>query len=209
LRLAFFIRQIWFTLKFDIADVALFISGKGVRREIVSEIPIAPSMIVDMLTGTGSILIEYAQAFPNAFIYAVDSDPKALSFVSDRLTDRGISRFQTIVGDAKDVKLPEGKADLVNISFGLHELCFEDRRKVLLEAMRLLKTNGFLIVSDYRMPEGRGKGILARIFFRLFEPPWISEVLKGDIKDAIQEAGFMLEREYDLPLTSLFIARNP
>ena len=69
------------TIRSDIADLALRLVGPRVRRETAAAVSETPELIVDICTGTGSVLLEYARRFPSSRIVAVDRDPRALAIV--------------------------------------------------------------------------------------------------------------------------------
>ena len=198
-----------YTLSSDIVDVPVSLVGRRVRAEAVRAVGGTPSLVVDLLTGTGSTLLEYAGRFPSTRIVAIDLDPGVLAVARERLLARGFANLETIVGDARDVPLPAGAADVVNISFGLHENRRVDRLLILGEACRLLREGGELVVIDYREFRGPAKRALGRVYFLLFEPRWVSELFRGGLEREVAQAGFEIERTRELPLSRLVVARKP
>jgi ubiquinone/menaquinone biosynthesis C-methylase UbiE len=197
-----------YTLDIDIVEVALRLVGRNVRRDTALAADGSPSVIIDLLTGTGAVLPFYARRFPEARIIAVDLDPRLLGLVKKRLQDSASFSLETIDGDARDLPLAASIADLVNISFGLHELKKRDRCLVLGEACRVLKPGGQLIVADYR----RVRGIIrlaSWLYFLVFEPRWVRELFDGGLERQVADAGFVIEKvRTDLPMTQLILARK-
>jgi ubiquinone/menaquinone biosynthesis C-methylase UbiE len=198
-----------YTLKSDIVSIPLRLFGGEVRREITRAAVPEPQVIVDLLTGTGSMVLLYAGRFPDARIVTVDLDPRILRFASRRVESSTGKRIETMVADAREIKMPAGSADLVNISYGLHELKRMDRSMVLGEACRLLEPEGQLLVADYREVEGIGRRLLLRLYFYFSEPCWVCELFYGGLVRQVADAGFEIVKvRRDLPLTQLIEARK-
>lgn len=194
------------TLRSDIADLALRLVAPGARKETVRSA--GPSVfIVDLCTGTGSVLVEYARRNPNSRIVAVDSDPEILKLVRGRLENSEFSNIEYIVADAADVPIESGSCDLVNISFGLHENNRKKRIEILRESYRILNSSGRIVVTDYREVTSICSSFIMRVFLKLFEPPWINELFEEGLTHELEEAGFNIEKVADdLPLTRLITA---
>jgi ubiquinone/menaquinone biosynthesis C-methylase UbiE len=200
---------VWRWLDIDIVEVALRLVGRDVRRDTALAATGSPSVILDLLTGTGAVLPFYARRFPEARIIAVDLDPCVLAYVKKRVDETAPCSLETIAADASDLPLPASSADLVNISFGLHELKKMDRNLVLGEACRVLRPGGQLIVADYRAVKGILRRLVARLYFAFFEPCWVRELFAGGLEKQVADAGFDVETvRADLPMTQLIIARK-
>ena len=198
-----------YTLKSDIVSIPLRLFGGEVRREITRAATPEPDVIVDLLTGTGSMVLLYASRFPQARIVTVDRDPRILRFASRRVESATGKRIETLAGDARDITMPAGSADLVNISYGLHELKRMDRSMVLGEACRLLMPEGQLLVADYREVKGIVRRLVMRLYFYFSEPCWVRELFYGGLVRQVADAGFEIVKvRRDLPLTQLIEARK-
>ena len=198
-----------YTLKSDIVSIPLRLFGREVRREIARAAVPEPEVIVDLLTGTGSMVLLYASRFPDARIVTIDLDPRILRFARRRVESATGKRIETLAADARDITLPAGNADLVNISYGLHELKRMDRSMVLGEACRLLTPEGQLLVADYREVKGIGRRLLMRLYFYFSEPCWVRELFGDGLVRQVTDAGFQIEKvRRDLPLTQLIEARK-
>ncbi|MBN1288803.1 MAG: methyltransferase domain-containing protein [Actinobacteria bacterium] len=196
------------TVKSDIADLALRITGPGVRRETVRAAGPAGS-IADLCTGTGSALLEYARKNPDIRIVTIDRDPETLGLAGKRLSSYGYDNIEIIASEVDDIPVPSSSFELVNISFGLHENHKIRRAAILGECLRILMNGGKLVVTDYREVKGTVKAFFMRLFLRLFEPPWVDELFGGGLAREIRDAGFSIEAERcDLPMTQLIIAKK-
>ena len=195
------------TISSDIADLALRLVGPRVRRETAAAVSETPSLIVDICTGAGSVLIEYALRFPSARIVAVDRDPRALALVQRRLAESGFVNLETAACEADNLPFADGTVDLANVSFGLHENDKDRRGRILRESLRVLRMGGRLVVTDYREARGIVGSTLMRLYLALFEPRWVPEIFSGGLEREMEAAGFELETvRLDLPLTRLVVA---
>jgi ubiquinone/menaquinone biosynthesis C-methylase UbiE len=198
-----------YMFKIDIIEAVLRVFGRHVRRDTAMAATGTPSVIVDLLTGVGAVLPFYASRFPGARIIAVDMDSRLLGLVKKRLDDEAGCAIETLDADARDLPLTASSTDLVNISFGLHELKRMDRCLVLGEACRVLKPDGQLIVADYREAKGIVRRLAARLYFAFFEPRWACELFGGGLERHVADAGFDIEKvRLDLPMTQLIVAKK-
>jgi len=206
------LRLAWHTARSDIVEVPLRVLGGRVRHETAAaagEAGGGPRELLDVCTGTGSVLLEYARLYPGVRITAVDRDPALLELTRRRLARAGFSRVRTLEADARELPLPACSVDVANVSFGLHESARLDRGLILGECFRVLVPGGLLVVSDYREVEGRARALLMRLYLRAAEPGWVPELFSGGLEREIEAAGFeVISARTDLPLTRLLVARR-
>ncbi len=201
---------IWYLIKSDIVEIPLYLFSRGLRKRIASLGGENPRVVIDLLSGIGSAAVEFASLYPDARVFAVDIDPGALELVRKRAKRMGLSNVETVVADARELPFEADSADVINISFGLHENRSHDRKMIIGESMRVLKKGGFLLVADY----GKSGNILHRaiglFFLRFFEPEWAREVLSGFVERELKEAGFHLKKFYhEFPLSWFARAVKP
>jgi len=198
-----------YMLSNDIVELLLRLAGRDVRSEIAGSASGSPAVIIDELTGIGAMLPRYAKRFPEARIIAIDLDAGMLECLQKHTERAGPEGVEFLPADARELPLAAGSADLVNISYGLHELNWLDRELVLGEACRILKPGGELVVADYRAGRGLVRRALTSIYFRLAEPRWIREIFDGGLQRQVEDAGFEIRRvTADLPVTQLVVARK-
>jgi 2-polyprenyl-3-methyl-5-hydroxy-6-metoxy-1,4-benzoquinol methylase len=103
--------------------------------------------IADLGCGAGWSTIALAEAFPNADVVGIDSDPASIADAKANAAAAGVNvRFECL--DAADL---EGPYDLVLILEALHDLAAPT--KVLREVRGALKVNGALLVADEKVAE--------------------------------------------------------
>lgn len=199
-----------YLIKSDIVEIPLSLFSSGLRGRIASFGGDNPKLIIDLLSGIGSAAIEFARLYPDARVFAVDLDPGVIDLVRKRARQMGLFNVETIVADARELPFEADFADVINISFGLHENRSHDRKMIIGESMRILKRGGFLVVADY----GRSGNFLHRavvsFFLKFFEPKWARDVLEGCVEREIKEAGFIVEKFCDeFPLSWFARAVKP
>jgi ubiquinone/menaquinone biosynthesis methyltransferase len=119
------------------------------KRRVAQVIAQEPwSLLLDCATGTGDIILRvlnHKQLQPSQRIIASDISPQMLAIAQKRLgAAKSLVEFR--VFDAHSMpELPAESVDLYSISLGL-KIC--RRRKVLQEAIRLLRPGGRLVVLE-------------------------------------------------------------
>ena len=112
----------------------------AVGEELVHRLDVAEGeQVVDVACGTGNAAIPAAAA--GAQVTAVDLTPQMLEVARRRADDAGV-RVDWVEGDAEELPLPDGYADLVLSTFGC---MFAPRHEVVAdELVRVLAADGRL-----------------------------------------------------------------
>jgi len=103
-----------------------------------------PNKIVDLASGTGDLALALQKKLPNAEVVGVDFLPEMLALAQRK----GVR--QTVVADAMKLPFADASFDCVTVAFGLRNM--EDWGKALGEMLRILKTNGHLLVLEFSLP---------------------------------------------------------
>jgi len=164
------------------------------REELIAAIDFSPSeKILDMCCGTGGATLVIAKrAGENSEVAGVDVSSGQIE-VARRRSRLGNVRFTE--GDAASTGLEERYFDKVFITHALHEMSRDIRLKVLMEARRVLRENGKVVILDLDKPED----VLVRLFIGFwffywlpfnFETPTRRDMLKHGLTKEVEEAGF-------------------
>lgn len=146
-------------------------------------------VIADVGTGVGFMIPYFLEAIgPQGKIYAEDIHQDFLDEVEQKKRENNWTNVETILGDQKDPKLPDGAVDLAFILDAYHH--FNYPAETLKNIRRALKDDGRLVVAD---------------FYRSREHPRMSKQrLESHIRldrdgfaREIASAGFKLERHFD------------
>lgn len=140
------------------------------------------SRVADLGAGGGWFTVRLANRVgPNGRVYAEDVQPEMIESIRQRLANQQVKNVETILGDAKDPRLP-GNLDAVLIVDTYTQ--FEYPVAVLRRVAQALGPNGRLGIVDFKKDGAGGPG-----------PSREERVDPADIKAAADEAGLRLLSE--------------
>jgi ubiquinone/menaquinone biosynthesis C-methylase UbiE len=116
---------------------------EAAMRQMLGPSPI--ETLVDLGTGTGQALELFADQSQKLF--GIDSSRDMLAIARTALPQTTLRRAELRQADIYAVPLPDNTADVVTIHQVLHFL--DEPQKALLEARRIMKPNGRLLVVDF------------------------------------------------------------
>jgi ubiquinone/menaquinone biosynthesis C-methylase UbiE len=132
-------------------------------------------------------------------VFAVDVQKTILSFLKKSISRRGFKNIKLIWANLekpKATKIPKNSVDLVLISSTLHQV--KDKKAVLLEAKRILKEKGRLLIIDWK-PNAPS-----------FGPPASLRLNEEHLKKEVQNAGFESTKELKVGAYHFgFLAQSP
>ena len=104
--------------------------------------------IVDFGCGSGGWVLPLAKGSEDRIIYAIDILKEPLSALKARAELEKISNIKTILADCEEkIELIDESCDLVLITNLLFEV--DDKKFVLMEAKRILKKGGKILIVDW------------------------------------------------------------
>ncbi len=118
-------------------------SVEHAMQQLVGARPV--STLVDLGTGTGRVLELFAPLATE--LHGIDASREMLAIARASLEKHGMQRAQLRQADIFALPLPDAMADLVTIHQVLHFL--DEPQLALLEARRILKPDGKLLVVDF------------------------------------------------------------
>lgn len=181
--------------------VALTMRERAFRGAVLEAAlaPPAPSTVIDIGCGTGSLAIALARRAPQLRIVGVDADPDMLERAQAKLVRSGHGgTIEWAKGRAERLPLKDGGADVAALALVLHHLARSGKDAALSEARRVLRPGGRLIVADWGRPRDplTAVGFLALQLIDGFATT--REHRAGRLAQRIEEAGFndlqLLER---------------
>lgn len=111
----------------------------------------APSRIVDVGTGTGTLAIAALERWPDARAIGIDPSPRMLEHARRSAEQRGhglSERLELVVGFDDELPVPDRSADLVVSSFVIQLV--ENREWMLSEIRRVLRPGGTVALVTWR-----------------------------------------------------------
>lgn len=174
--------------------------GEGrCRRELIAHVDFSPGeRILDMCCGTGGATFVIAEkAGERSEITGMDLSRGQIQ-VAEKKNRLSYVRF--IEGDVVDTGCQDAYFDKVFVTHALHEMTRETRLKVLIEAKRVLKEKGKLIVLELDNPESLFLRLATGFWFVYwlpfnFETPTRKDMLRHGLANEVREAGFKRVRK--------------
>ncbi len=151
-------------------------------EEIIDDLPLEKGMAAaDFGCGSGGWVIPLSKKLEDGIVYAVDLLEEPLSALRGKVERESISNIKIIRENIEEgTEIRSDSVDLVLMTNFLFQV--EDRKKVFSEAERILRTDGILLVVEWRLDS-----TLA---------PSIAKIGPEEVKGLAEEAGFKLEEEF-------------
>jgi len=141
-------------------------------------------VIADIGSGGGYFTLKFAQIVgEEGKVYAVDTDEKLLEFVNNNAEQKGLNNVVTVLAKDK-LELPKESLDFVFMRNVTHHI--SDRVSYFKNLKKFLKPSGKVVIIEYK----KGKPFTFRGMFGHY-------VSKETIVQEMEEAGYVLEKEFD------------
>ena len=122
-----------------------------------------PHRILDICCGTGSVVIAFAESYPDAILVGYDFSHGMLRKAREK---SATSRAVYLEGDAAQLPFADGSFDVVSCSHALYELKGEGRQQALEEMKRVMNPEGLVLLMEHEVPS---RPLLRLLFYlRLF-----------------------------------------
>jgi ubiquinone/menaquinone biosynthesis C-methylase UbiE len=106
-------------------------------------------VVLDIGAGAGYLSLPVARMLKSGKVISLDLSNEMLDGLKKNLRRKGLEdKVQILKSDASSINLGDESVDMVVSICAFHE--FPDPRETLLEAIRILKPNGPVIVADFR-----------------------------------------------------------
>ena len=151
---------------------------KAVKRLKKSLAYVANPKILDVACGTADSTIQIAKSIVNAEISGIDISDGMLKIGEEKVEQQELSdRISFLKSPAENIDFQDNTFDAVFVAFGVRN--FSDRMKGLGEIMRVLKTNGTLMVLELSEPQN----VIVRWCYNLYFKnilPFIGKRVSGN-----------------------------
>lgn len=119
--------------------------GYSVSKWIKSVYPdFAPQTMLDMGTQGGSNLVAYSEEFPGIDLYGIDIAAPSLRYGHAKAEQAGV-KMHLSQQNAEKMDFADSSFDLVVSSFFFHEIAVPATKRILAEALRVLKPGGLMV----------------------------------------------------------------
>ena len=178
---------------YDLLDVIYFSNYEKSPRKVVLESIDEQDKILDLCTGTATSAINIAKAKTNIKIVGVDLSKDMLKVAKDKVKRAGIRNIKLYQMDATQLKFKSNSFDKVLLSLILHELDEELADKIIMEAKRVLKDNGEIIITEWEPSQQLSKKILFAPLHYL-EPKSYRKFIKKDLYSYFESHGLKIQQ---------------
>lgn len=148
----------------------------------------APTLL-DIGSGTGTMLIDLAREAPVAQPIGVDGDSQVIHRASVKAAASGV-KLDLRLGRAQELPVPDSSVDVVTMSLLLHHLSDADKLTALREAHRVLRAGGKLLILDW----GKPHNALFRALFLLVQALDGADTTRANVEGKVpgiaESAGF-------------------
>jgi ubiquinone/menaquinone biosynthesis C-methylase UbiE len=110
----------------------------------------AGDRVLDVCCGTGDQAIHYAKR--GIIATGVDLSPSMIKLAERNKRKQGLRNVSFQIADAQNLPFENSFFDYASISLALHEVERTARDRIILEMKRVVKKEGVLIFTDYRIP---------------------------------------------------------
>jgi SAM-dependent methyltransferase len=191
----------WLTPLYD--TVAWLIGERSLKRRLITQARLAPGhAVLDVGSGTGTLLLLAHEAEPAARLTGLDIDPRIIALARAKLTAARVPA-EIVEGSATAPPLPAGSFDRVLTTLVLHHLTTAQKAEAFAAIRRLLKPGGEFHVADWGTPQNLLMQIAA-LSFRWFDGDETTGAnLRGELPAMMRAAGFVDVSEVEHRMTPL------
>ena len=124
---------------------------KPMGDEIISQLKIKETdKVLDLATGTGEPGQTIAKQRPKAQVTGCDVSEGMLAVARENAGLKGISNYETVLGDGRSLPFPDNHFNAISCRMGL--MFFPDLKLAIGEMYRVLKPGGRLATSVWAVP---------------------------------------------------------
>ncbi|MBQ4522253.1 MAG: class I SAM-dependent methyltransferase [Lachnospiraceae bacterium] len=178
---------------YDLLDVIYFRNYEKSPRKAVLESISGNEKILDLCTGTATNAIRIAKEKPNTKIIGVDLSKNMLKVASNKVKKQGIRNVKFYPMDATKLKFKQNTFDKILLSLVLHELEEDLAGQMIVEAKRVLKDEGEIIITEWEPSRQKRKRLLFMPIHYL-EPKSYREFIKKDLYSYFKKYGLEIKK---------------
>lgn len=192
---------------YDLLDVIYFRNYDSSPRKAVFDRINGNEKILDLCTGTATNAINIAKKNPNTKIAGIDLSRNMLKVAQNKINKAKLKNIKLYRMDATQLKFKSKYFDKILLSLVLHELDEELAEKVILEAKRVLKDNGEIIVTEWEP----SRQLLKKILFapiHCLEPKPYRRFIKKNLYAYFEQYGLKIEQYKHCDYTKVVVLKK-
>ena len=153
------------------------------------EPPLEPKRILDLGCGFGKTTFSLKRRWPEAEVHGLDLAEPCLRLGRRMATEKGLE-IHWRQADMERVPEPDESCELVVITMCMHEMPADAIRNTLIEAHRLLRPGGMLVMLENRLVGDPFRDTLLKWYSQLIDEPYWEGFRQLDIAGEARDAGF-------------------
>ena len=187
--------------------IRLVLPERRFKRSLLDAASIGARMkVVDVGTGTGTLLLLAYELQRAAQLVGLDADPR----IANRARRKAVAcraNVRFVLADATIIPIASGSVDRVVSTLAFHHLQIDSKRRALGECYRILRPEGEIHIGDFGKPAGPFTRVASFLVDRLGGEP-VHEQFLGQLPSMMREAGFADVRETGSVSTVFGVIRN-
>ena len=192
---------------YDLLDVTYFRDYDRSPRKAVLEKIGDNDAVLDLCCGTATNAINIAKTKHEVKVTGIDLSDKMLDIGKAKIKNEHLSNVTLKQMDATALELPDGAFDEVLISLVLHELDETLVSKLILEAKRVLKDSGRIVVTEWEKQEKKARRILFAPI-ALLEPKPYQNFIRMDMYSFFAEYGLTIDEYVHCDYSRVMVLRK-
>lgn len=163
-------------------------------HQVIQALGLAPdATVADIGAGTGYFSVRLAHMTPMGRVYAVDTEPDMVKYVSERAQREKLANLSAVLGAPDDPRLP-AKVDRVLMVDVFHHI--GNRVQYFRRLRESLKPGSQVAIVDFTRSSTMG-------------PPVSERATPQEVNDELQKAGYRLVKSYDFLPNQFFLVFEP
>lgn len=179
---------------YDLLDVIYFRKYDTSPRKVVYDAIKDKDKILDLCTGTGTTAINIAKKNASVEIIGIDLSKNMLNVAKSKIKKGKISNVKFDLMDATNLSFDDECFDKVLLSLVLHEINEGVASNIINEAIRVLKPNGEIIITEWE----RSKKFFRKVIFfpiEVLEPKSYKSFVVKDLYSYFENFGLTVVAE--------------
>ena len=192
---------------YDLVDIIYFRNYKNSPRKIVLETIENGDSVLDLCTGTATNALKIAKANAQSKVIGIDLSKDMLEIAREKAHKADISNIKLYLMDATKLKFKDNCFDKILLSLVLHEIDDDLAGGIIIEAKRVLKDYGEIIITEWE----RSKKWFNKILFlpiEVLEPKPYKTFIKKDLKTYFKKYGLTVKSEKHCDYSKVLILKK-
>ena len=192
---------------YDLIDIVYFRDYDNSPRKVVFESIGNEEKVLDLCTGTATNALKIAKTNAQSKVIGIDLSKDMLGIAREKAHKADISNIKLYCMDATKLKFKDKCFDKILLSLVLHEIDDDLAENIIIEAKRVLKDYGEIIITEWE----RSKKWFNKILFlpiEVLEPKPYKSFISKDLKIYFEKYGLTVKSEKHCDYSKVLILKK-